>query len=108
MIGGSGLIGSKLVTKLREHGHEAVAAFPSGVNTLTARTGRALKGASGSLTYRTLPRGKTRCDEFFETSTRNLLAYEAAAGVDSRALSVVGSERLLESATSVQKSLRRI
>jgi uncharacterized protein YbjT (DUF2867 family) len=62
VIGGSGLIGSKLVTNLREHGHEAVAASPnSGVNTITGEgLAEALKVHRRSLTYRMLPRGKTR------------------------------------------------
>jgi uncharacterized protein YbjT (DUF2867 family) len=60
VIGGTGLIGSKLVPKLREQGHEAIAASPnSGVNTITGEgLEKVLKGAP--VTYRTLPRGKTR------------------------------------------------
>jgi uncharacterized protein YbjT (DUF2867 family) len=101
VIGGSGLIGSKLVTKLREHGHEAVAASPnSGVNTLT-REGLAevLKGASVVVDVSNSPSWEDNAVmKFFETSTRNLLTYEAAAGVGHHvALSVVGTERLLES-----------
>jgi len=85
VIGGSGLIGSKLVTRLREHGYEAVAASPNtGVNTPVL--------------------------EFFETSTRNLLAAAAASGVGHHvALSVVGTERLQQSgyfrAKSAQEKL---
>src|SRR6202047_1236543 len=101
VIGGSGLIGSKLVTKLREHGHEAAAASPnSGVNTLT-REGLAevLKGASVVVDVSNSPSWEDAAVlKFFETSTRNLLSYEAAAGVGHHvALSVVGTERLLES-----------
>jgi uncharacterized protein YbjT (DUF2867 family) len=101
VIGGSGLIGSKLVTKLREHGHEAVAASPnSGVNTLTGEgLAEALKGSSVAVDVSNAPSWEdTAVMKFFETSTRNLLAYEAAAGVGHHvALSVVGTERLLES-----------
>jgi uncharacterized protein YbjT (DUF2867 family) len=101
VIGGSGLIGSKLVTKLREHGHEAVAASPkSGVNTLTSEgLAEALKGASVVIDVSNAPSWEdSAVMKFFETSTRNLLASEMAAGVGHHvALSVVGSERLLES-----------
>lgn len=101
VIGGSGLIGSKLVTKLREHGHEAVAASPdSGVNTLTGEgLAEVLKGSSVVVDVSNSPSWEdTAVMRFFETSTRNLLAYEAAAGVGHHvALSVVGTERLLES-----------
>jgi len=101
VIGGSGLIGSKLVTKLRKQGHEAVAASPkSGVNTLTGEgLADALKGASVVVDVSNAPSWEDAAVlKFFETSTRNLLAYEAAAGVGHHvALSVVGTERLLES-----------
>ncbi len=101
VIGGSGLIGSKLVTKLRERGHEAVAASPnSGVNTLTGEgLAEALKGSSVAVDVSNAPSWEDAAVmKFFETSTRNLLAYEAAAGVGHHvALSVVGTERLLES-----------
>jgi uncharacterized protein YbjT (DUF2867 family) len=101
VIGGSGLIGSKLVTKLRELGHEAVAASPnSGVNTLTGEgLAEALKGASVVVDVTNSPSWEDAAVmKFFETSTRNLLSYEAAAGVGHHvALSVVGSEHLLES-----------
>jgi uncharacterized protein YbjT (DUF2867 family) len=101
VIGGSGLIGSKLVTKLREHGHEAIAASPSyGVNTLTGEgLSDVLKGTSVAVDVSNSPSWEdTAVMEFFETSTRNLLANEAAAGVGHHvALSVVGSERLLDS-----------
>src|SRR5258707_2966949 len=101
VIGGSGLIGSKLVPKLREHGHEAIAASPnSGVNTLTGQgLAEALKGASVVVDVSNSPSWEDAdVMKFFETSTRNLLAYEAAAGVRHHvALSVVGTDRLLES-----------
>jgi uncharacterized protein YbjT (DUF2867 family) len=101
VIGGSGLIGSKLVNKLREHGHDAIAAAPnSGVNTLTGEgLAEALKGASVVVDVSNSPSWEDAAVmKFFETSTRNLLVYEAAAGVGHHvALSVVGSERLLES-----------
>src|SRR4051794_15620402 len=101
VIGGTGLIGSKLVTKLREHGHEALAASPnSGVNTLTGEgLAEALKGASVVVDVSNSPNWEDKAVlDFFETSTRNLLAAEAAAGVKHHvALSVVGTERLLES-----------
>ena len=101
VIGGSGLIGSKLVNKLREHGHEAIAASPSsGVNSLTGEgLAEALKGASVVVDVTNSPSWEDAAVlKFFETSTRNLLAYEAAAGVGHHvALSVVGTERLLAS-----------
>ena len=98
VIGGTGLIGSKLVKKLREHGHEAVAASPNtGVNTLTGEgLAEALKGASVVVDVTNSPSWEDAAVlKFFETSTRNLLTYEAAAGVGHHvALSVVGTERL--------------
>src|SRR5438874_5549310 len=101
VIGGTGLIGSKLVIKLREHGHEAIAASPSsGVNTLTGEgLAEALKGASVVVDVSNSPSFEDAAVlKFFETSTRNLLTYEAAAGVGHHvALSVVGTERLSES-----------
>jgi uncharacterized protein YbjT (DUF2867 family) len=101
VIGGTGLVGSKLVTKLRELGHEAVAASPnSGVNTLTGEgLADALKGASVAVDVSNSPSWEDNAVmKFFETSTHNLLTYEAVAGVGHHvALSVVGSERLLES-----------
>jgi uncharacterized protein YbjT (DUF2867 family) len=101
VIGGSGLIGSRLVSKLREQGHEAVAASPnSGVNTLTGEgLAEALKGASVVVDVSNSPSWEDAAVmNFFETSTRNLLDYEARAGVGHHvALSVVGTERLLES-----------
>jgi uncharacterized protein YbjT (DUF2867 family) len=101
VIGGSGLIGSKLVKKLGEHGQEAVAASPdSGVNTLTgAGLAEVLQGASVVVDVSNSPSfEETAVMNFFTTSTRNLLQYEAAAGVRHHvALSVVGTERLSES-----------
>ena len=101
VIGGSGLIGSKLVSKLGEHGHEATAASPdSGVDTLTGEgLAEALEGASVVVDVSNSPSFEDAAVmEFFKTSTRNLLAAEAAAGVAHHvALSVVGTERLTES-----------
>jgi uncharacterized protein YbjT (DUF2867 family) len=101
VIGGSGLIGSKLIPKLAKQGHEALAASPkSGVNTLTGEgLAEALKGASVVVDVSNAPSWEDAAVmKFFETSTRNLIAYEATAGVEHHvALSVVGSERLLES-----------
>src|SRR6516164_4509045 len=101
VIGGTGLIGSKLVAKLREHGHEAVAASPnSGVNTLTGEgLAEVLKGASVVVDVSNSPSWEDSAVlKFFETSTRNLLTYEAAAGVRHHvALSVVGTDQLSES-----------
>ena len=101
VIGGSGLIGSKLVSKLREHGHEALAASPeSGVNTLTGEgIDEALEGASVVVDVSNSPSFEDAAVmAFFTAATRNLLAAEAAAGVAHHvALSVVGTERLTES-----------
>src|SRR5919206_2298161 len=101
VIGGTGLIGSKVVARLGEHGHEAVAAAPNtGVNTLTGEgLAEVLKGASVVVDVSNSPSWEDAAVlNFFETSTRNLLAYEAAAGVGHHiALSVVGTERMLES-----------
>jgi len=101
VIGGSGLIGSKLVNILRERGHEVTAASPSsGVNTLTGEgLKEALAEAEVVVDVANSPSFEDRAVlEFFETSGRNLLAAEAAAGVRHHvALSVVGTDRLLES-----------
>jgi uncharacterized protein YbjT (DUF2867 family) len=101
VIGGTGLIGSKLVNKLREHGHEAVAAAPNtGVNTITKEgLAEALKGASVVVDVSNSPSwDDSEVLRFFETSTRNLLASEEAAVVQHHiALSVVGTDRLSES-----------
>jgi uncharacterized protein YbjT (DUF2867 family) len=101
VIGGTGLIGSKLVSKLGEHGHAAVAASPdTGVNTLTGEgLDEALEGASAVVDVSNAPAWEDAAVmEFFTTATGNLLAAEAAAGVAHHvALSVVGTERLTES-----------
>ena len=101
VIGGSGLIGSKVVTKLTEQGHEAVAASPnSGVNTLTGEgLSEVLVGASVVVDVSNSPSFEDNAVmNFFQTSTSNLLTAEAAAGVKHHvALSVVGTERLSES-----------
>jgi uncharacterized protein YbjT (DUF2867 family) len=102
VIGGTGLIGSKVVTKLRAHGHEAVPASPnSGVNTLTGEgLVEALQGASVVIDVSNSPSFEEAAVlEFFETSTRNMLDAEAATGVGHHvALSVVGTDRLPDSA----------
>jgi uncharacterized protein YbjT (DUF2867 family) len=101
IIGGTGLIGSKLVTRLREHGHEAVPASPdAGVNTLTGQgLAEVLQGASIVVDVSNSPSFEDAAVmEFFTTSTRNLLKAAGAAGVKHYvALSVVGTERLSES-----------
>jgi uncharacterized protein YbjT (DUF2867 family) len=101
VIGGSGLIGSRLVTKLRGHGHEAIAASPSsGVNSVTGEgLAEALKGASVVVDVSNSPSWEDAAVmNFFETSTRNLLSAEKAAGVGHHvALSVVGTDRMLTS-----------
>ena len=101
VIGGSGLIGSKLVSRLRQGGHEVVAASPnSGVNTITGEgLIEALAGAQVVVDVANSPSFEDKAAlEFFETSGRNLMAAEAAAGVGHHlALSVVGTERLLTS-----------
>jgi uncharacterized protein YbjT (DUF2867 family) len=95
VIGGTGLIGSKLVTKLSTHGHEAVAAAPNtGVNSLTGEgLAEVLKGAQVVVDVSNSPSfADDAVMNFFQTSTRNLLSYESAAGVGHHvALSVVGS-----------------
>ena len=101
VIGGSGLIGSKLVSKLSEHGHDAVAAdLKTGVNTVTGEgLGEVLEGAAVVVDVSNSPAWEDDAVMgFFTTSTGNLLAAEAAAGVAHHvALSVVGTERLTES-----------
>ena len=101
VIGGTGLIGSKLVSKLRARGHEVVAASPaSGVNTITGQgLAEALVGADVVVDVANSPSFEDKAVlEFFETSGRNLLAAEVAAGVKHHvALSVVGTDRLLDS-----------
>ncbi|MGW3635902.1 SDR family oxidoreductase [Streptomyces sp. NPDC005122] len=113
VIGGTGLIGSKLVGKLTEHGHEAVPASPhSGVNTLTgAGVAEVLRGAQVVVDVSNSPSfADDDVMEFFRTSTTNLLKAEREAGVTHHvALSVVGTERLQESgyfrAKQVQEEL---
>ena len=101
VIGGTGLIGKKVVKNLRQQGHEVVAASPSlGVNTVTGEgLAQALAGAQVVVDVANAPSWEDKAVlEFFETSGRNLLAAEAAAGVGHHvALSVVGTDRLLAS-----------
>jgi len=101
VIGGTGLIGSKVVEKLNERGYNAVAASPnSGVNTLTGEgLDEVLAGASVVVDVSNSPSFEDKAVmDFFETSTRNLLKSEAAAGVGHHvALSVVGCDRLPDS-----------
>lgn len=101
VIGGTGLIGSKTVTRLRARGHEVLAASPnSGVNTLTGEgLPEALAGAEVVVDLANSPSFEDKAVlEFFETAGKNLLAAEANAGVKHHiALSVVGTERLQES-----------
>src|SRR6478752_776085 len=101
VIGGTGLIGSKVVKGLREKGHEAVAASPSqGINSITGEgLAEALAGARVVVDVSNSPSWEDKAVlEFFETSERNLAAAEAAAGVGHHvALSVVGSDRMLSS-----------
>src|ERR1700752_5029969 len=98
VIGGTGLIGSKLISKLSALGHDAVAAAPNtGVNTLTGEgLAEVLKGASVVVDVSNSPSFEDAAVmNFFQTSTRNLLSSEAAAGVGHHvALSVVGCDRL--------------
>jgi uncharacterized protein YbjT (DUF2867 family) len=101
VIGGTGLIGSKLVEKLQAEGHEPLAAAPNtGVNTLTGEgLAEALEGAQVVVDVANAPAWDDQAVlDFFRTSSRNLLAAEAAAGVGHHvALSVVGTDRLPES-----------
>ena len=101
VIGGTGLIGTKVVSNLRQRGHEVVAAAPSsGVNTITGEgLADALAGAQVVVDVANAPSWDDKAVlEFFEKSGRNLLAAETAAGVRHHvALSVVGTERLLAS-----------
>ena len=101
VIGGTGLIGSKLVALLRKRGHEVLSASPdSGVNTLTGEgLAAALAGAQVVVDVSNSPSFEdTAVMKFFETSSRNLLAAEAEAGVRHHvALSVVGADRMTES-----------
>ena len=101
VIGGTGLIGSKVVSKLTAQGHEAVAAAPTtGVNTLTGEgLAAALRGAKVIVDVSNSPSFEERAVmDFFTTSTNNLLKHGVAAGVGHlAALSVVGTDRLSES-----------
>jgi uncharacterized protein YbjT (DUF2867 family) len=101
VIGGTGLIGSKLVEKLREAGHDPLAASPdTGVNTITGEgLAEALEGAQVVVDVANAPDWDDAAVlEFFQTSSRNLLAGEAAAGVNHHVvLSIVGADRLPES-----------
>jgi uncharacterized protein YbjT (DUF2867 family) len=101
VIGGTGLIGSKLVKKLAAQGHQPVAASPDlGVNSVTGEgLAEVLKGASVVVDVSNSPYWEDAAVlKFFETSTRNLLTYESVAGVRHHvALSVVGTDRLSES-----------
>src|SRR5215212_7602944 len=101
VIGGSGLIGKKLVSLLRGRGHEAVPASPSsGVNALTGEgLATALAGADVVVDVSNAPSwGDAEVLAFFDTSTRNLLAAERATGVRHHvALSVVGADRMADS-----------
>jgi uncharacterized protein YbjT (DUF2867 family) len=111
VIGGTGLIGSKLVNKLRERGHEAIAASPkSGVNILTGeRLAEVLKDASVVVDVSNSPSfEETEATNFFTTATRNLVRSEKAAGVRHHvALSVVGTDRLAERRPSdAEKTVR--
>ncbi|MFJ2950843.1 SDR family oxidoreductase [Streptomyces sp. NPDC087226] len=113
VIGGTGLIGSKLVEKLKAHGHEAVPAAPNtGVNTLTGEgLAEVLQGAVVVVDVSNSPSfADDAVMEFFRTSTSNLLKAESEAGVTHHvALSVVGTERLQKSgyfrAKQVQEEL---
>ena len=101
VIGGSGLIGKKVVNNLRQRGHQVVAASPSsGVNTVTGEgLAQVLADAQVVVDVANAPSWEDKAVlAFFETSGRNLLAAEAAAGVGHHvALSVVGTDRLLAS-----------
>ena len=115
VIGGTGLVGSQVVSRLGEHGHEAIAASPNtGVNTLTGEgLPEVLAGANVVVDVSNSPSFEDQAVlEFFERSTGNLLAAEASAGVKHHvALSVVGTERMAEKgyfkAKSVQETIIR-
>lgn len=115
VIGGTGLIGSKLVKRLETKGHEVIAASPaSGVNTVTGEgLAEVLAGAQVVVDVANSPSFEDKAVmEFFQASGRNLLSAEAAAGVKHHvALSVVGTERLQDSgyfrAKLVQENLIR-
>jgi uncharacterized protein YbjT (DUF2867 family) len=115
VIGGTGLVGSQVVAKLGEHGHDAVAASPdTGVNTLTGDgLAEVLEGADVVIDVSNSPSFEDAAVlEFFQTSTGNLLEAERAAGVGHHvALSVVGTERMSDHgyfrAKAVQEQLIR-
>jgi uncharacterized protein YbjT (DUF2867 family) len=115
VIGGTGLIGSKLVSRLTEHGHEAVAAAPNtGVNTLTGEgVAEVLEGASVVVDVSNSPSfADDAVLEFFRTSSTNLLQHASKAGIGHYvALSVVGTDRMQESgyfrAKGLQESMIR-
>jgi uncharacterized protein YbjT (DUF2867 family) len=111
IIGGTGLIGTKLVNNLRHPGHEVVAASPSrGVNSVTGEgLAAALAGAQVVVDVSNAPSWEDKAVlEFFESSTRNLLGAEAVAGVGHHvALSVVGTDRLLASGYSARRWRRK-
>jgi uncharacterized protein YbjT (DUF2867 family) len=111
MIGGTGLIGSKAVAVLRQGGHKVVAASPKGgVNTVTGEGLReAIVGAQVVIDLSNAPsRDAKAVLEFFETSGRNLLAAETAAGVQHHvALSIVGADRLPDHGYTAPKSPKR-
>src|SRR6266550_312503 len=98
IVGGTGLIGAKLVSLLRSRGHEVIAASPSlGINSITGEgLTEALTGAQVVVDVTNAPSWEDKAVlEFFETSTRNVLAAEAKAGVGHHvALSIVGCDRL--------------
>src|SRR5687767_5246782 len=98
VIGGTGLIGSKLVVKLRDSGHDALAASPdTGVDTITGEgLDKALARAQVVVDVSNAPAWEDAAVmDFFRTSSRNILAAESAAGVGHHvALSVVGTDRL--------------
>jgi uncharacterized protein YbjT (DUF2867 family) len=110
VIGGTGLIGSKLVEKLREDGHDPLAASPdTGVDTLTGEgLAEAITGAEVVVDVANAPDWDDAAVlNFFQTSARNLLAAETVAGVRQHvALSVVGADRLPDSGTSGRSSPR--
>jgi len=101
VIGGTGLIGSKVVAKLKQKGHEAIAAAPStGVNTMTGEgLAEALAGAEVVVDVANSPSFEDQAAmDFFQTAGKNLTAAEVAAGAKHHvALSVIGTERLQES-----------
>src|SRR5262245_58165599 len=98
VIGGTGLTGSKVVEKLKQKGHEAIAAAPNtGVNTITGEgLKEAMAGAQVVIDLTNSPSLEAKAAlEFFETSGRNLLAAEAAAGIRHHVvLSIVGTDRM--------------